>query len=70
MINSAEEFISLRTSDVNAEYYRASHDDAEDATWLDIIQRFPAYKVWVIHNKTIPLTILEILALDNRVTIA
>ncbi|RZK18555.1 MAG: hypothetical protein EOO56_15815 [Hymenobacter sp.] len=65
MINSAEEFIRLRISDVETEYYRVSHDDAADATWLEIIQRFPDYKAWVIHNKTVPLTILEILSLDD-----
>jgi hypothetical protein len=65
MLLSVEEFIRLRTSDVKAEQHRASHDNADDTIWLDIIQNFPEYKFWVIHNKTISLNILELLARDT-----
>lgn len=65
MINSAEEFIRLRTSDVGLEQEKATHDNADDTVWVDIIQRFPEFSVWVIHNKTIPIHILEMLAQNN-----
>ena len=69
MIISAEEFIRLRTSDLPIEQERASRDTAENLVWLDIIQNFPDYKTWVIHNKTIPIEILEILAEDKEVEV-
>jgi hypothetical protein len=69
MINSAEEFIKLRTSDIIEEQYRASHDNADSTVWLDIIQNHPEYKVWVVHNKTIPIEILELLSKDENVEV-
>lgn len=65
MISSAEEFISLRNSDLPDEQQRASQDSADVAVWLDTIDRFPEYKSWVAHNKTIPIEVLEILAHDK-----
>ncbi|HEX5154855.1 MAG TPA: hypothetical protein VFW07_25595 [Parafilimonas sp.] len=65
MIVSAEEFIKLRTSDIAEEQHRASHDSADNAVWLDIIQNHPEYKFWVVHNKTIPVEMLELLAKDE-----
>ena len=66
MIISAEEFIRLRTSDVPEEQEQASRDTAENLVWLDIIQNFPGYKTWIVHNKTVPIKILEILAQDKE----
>ena len=54
MIGSAEEFVRLRSSSNLIDYQRAAHDDAPDAVWLDVIQRFPDYRFWVAHNKTVP----------------
>jgi hypothetical protein len=65
MINSAEEFIKLRTSELKEEQDRATHDSAELETWNDIINRYPDYKEWVVHNKTIQIEILENLTLDS-----
>jgi hypothetical protein len=65
MIASAEEFISLRTSDLKEEQDRATHDSADATVWVDLITNFPDYKIWVIHNKSIPIDILETLAQDN-----
>ena len=31
---------------------------------MDVIDRYPAMRVWVAHNKTVPLEILEILRHD------
>lgn len=65
MIPSAEEFIRLRQSDDKNECDRASHDSAEIQVWLDVIEKYPDYKSWVIHNKTIQLEILELLCSDT-----
>lgn len=65
MIKSAEEFIRLRTSEVEEEYERATNDMADISTWTEVIEKFPNYKQWVIHNKTVPVEILELLTLDS-----
>ena len=41
MINSAEEFVRLRSSELPEEYWRAAHEEVPDAVWLDVIARFP-----------------------------
>lgn len=64
MIESAEEFVALRTSEIRADYTRAAHDTAPIAIWHDIITRYPEMKGWVAYNKTVPLSILRILAND------
>lgn len=64
MIESADEFVRLRASEDQEEYERAAHDEASDATWLDVIERFPDMRRWVAHNKTVPLRILEVLRQD------
>jgi hypothetical protein len=64
MIISPEEFIKLRTSHLKKDQDRASHDRADNSVWIDTIKQFPEFKIWVIHNKTIPIDILEILAAD------
>ncbi|MBR07260.1 MAG: hypothetical protein CMP48_06190 [Rickettsiales bacterium] len=65
MINSAEEFRNLRMSDELQEQRRAAIEVAAYSVWLDVIQRFPELKTWVIQNKTIQIEILELLALDS-----
>ncbi len=65
MIPSAEEFIRLRQSSVKSEYDRAAQDTAEIQVWLDVIKKYPDYKNWVIHNKTIQPDILELLCSDS-----
>ena len=47
------------------EQYRASHDTADINVWKDVINNYPDFKTWVIHNKTIPIEILEILCTDK-----
>jgi hypothetical protein len=64
MIESADEFVRLRTSDDRELYRRATSDSAPEAVWLEVIGRYPEMKQWVAHNKTVPLTILELLADD------
>jgi hypothetical protein len=64
MITSAKEFIRLRESEDLTEQYRASHEQADFRIWLDVIEMYPDFKTWVIHNKTIQIEILELLSKD------
>jgi hypothetical protein len=64
MINSAQEFVRLRTSEDPQEYLRAANEAASEAVWLEIIAKYPEMRVWVAHNKTISASILQILAND------
>ena len=63
-IESADEFYRLRTSSNPAEYNRAAHDTASDDVWREIIAHFPDMRQRVAHNKTVPVSMLEILATD------
>ena len=65
MIESAEEFVRLRGSEVPEEYLRAAQDSAEVQVWLDIIQRYPDMRFWVAQNKTVPVPVLEVLRNDE-----
>jgi len=64
MISTAEEFIRLRTSDIREEYLRAAHEEAPMEVWEILIREHEDMKKWVIHNKTVPLSILEVLSND------
>ena len=64
MIDSAAEFVRLRTSENADEYHRAAHEAASAETWLAIIDRYPDMRVWVAQNKTVPLDILGLLRHD------
>jgi hypothetical protein len=64
MINSVEEFIRLRTSEREEEYFRAAQDSAPVEVWEALIERHPEMRFWVAQNKTVPIVILERLALD------
>ena len=65
MIESAEEFVRLRTSENPEDYLLAAQDEAAPGVWLDLIERYPAMRKWVAHNKTVPSEILRILAQDE-----
>lgn len=64
VIESAEEFVRLRTSEDPAEYNKAARDEASESTWRDVIERYPDMRFWVAQNKTVPLTVLEVLRHD------
>jgi hypothetical protein len=64
VILSAEEFARLRQSDVPAEYQRAGTEEAPIEVWLAVISQFPDLREWVAHNKTVPLSVLELLSKD------
>ena len=65
MIKSANEFIRLRTNEIEQEYHRATNDTADISIWTEIIEKHPDFKQWVVQNKTVPMEILEILTLDS-----
>jgi len=65
MIESAEEFVKLRTSEIEEEYSRAANEEASIKVWRDIIHKYPDMKEWVVHNKTVPSEILELLSNDE-----
>lgn len=69
MILSASEFVRLRMSKDPEEYNRAALDEANEEVWIDIIENYPDMKVWVAHNKTIPLTILTRLSDDPDIKV-
>lgn len=64
MIESADEFLRLRTSEDPSEYRRAASEPATLETWQAVIARFPHMREWVVHNKTVPEEILAQLAYD------
>jgi hypothetical protein len=64
MIESADEFVRLRTSEKPTEYHRAAKEPAAEVIWWEIIDRFPQMRFWVAQNKTVPLSVLEVLRRD------
>ena len=66
MITSAEEFMKLRSSKEPEEYRRAAIEDAPEAVWLDLIDRFPEMREWAALNKTLPTSILWKLVRDGN----
>lgn len=69
MIETAEEFRKLRLSEDPSEYQRAAREEAPLEVWSEVIARFPELKIWVVHNKTVPLEILRVLANDQDVIV-
>jgi hypothetical protein len=69
MIQSAEQFVFLRSSDDIDLYQQAANDSATEEIWHDVIKKYPDMKVWVVRNKTVPLSILEILSHEEDVNI-
>lgn len=65
MIESAAEFIRLRTSSAKDDYERAAHDEAPLPVWWDLVKNHPDMKSWVAHNKTVPMEILDALSKDK-----
>jgi hypothetical protein len=64
MIESAEEFVTLRTSSLPDEYIRAAQEEATICVWIDVMQRYPEMRSWMAHNKSVPIEVLAMLALD------
>lgn len=64
MIESAEEFIRLRESEIPEEYVRSAEDELPLEIGMELVKNFPEMKQWVVINKTVPIEILELLAVD------
>lgn len=64
MIANPEEFVMLRRSKHQVDYLRSATDCATSEVWLEVIRKFPDMRIWVAHNKTIPIEILSLLARD------
>ena len=65
VIESAEQFVWLRRSDLKEEYDRATNEDAPLDVWQEVIDEYPEMRGWVAHNKTVPPEILRRLAEDE-----
>lgn len=65
MIKSADAFYKLRTSDNPDEYNQSSYDDIPIEISYEIINKYPNMKTWVIHNKKVPIEVLEHLSNDK-----
>ncbi|MCU6243899.1 hypothetical protein [Enterobacter asburiae] len=64
MIESTEEFVRLRNSDIPSEYNRSANEEAPISVWLDLINEYPEMRVWVARNRTIPKKIVDMLSKD------
>lgn len=69
MINSADEFVRLRTSELREEYLRAAEGEASLSVWMEVIARFPDMREWVALNRTVPLEVLDVLASDASASV-
>lgn len=66
MIETADQFVLLRTSENIELYQKAANEPATEDTWQEIIRKYPDMRVWVARNKTVPLNILEVLSHDEN----
>jgi len=66
MIESAEEFYQLRTSELPEEYSRAAQESASLETWLKVSEKYPEMRFRVAQNKTVPVEVLEVLSQDTE----
>ncbi|ADU15335.1 hypothetical protein [Asticcacaulis excentricus] len=64
MIESAEEFIRLRFSEVPEDYQRSHLEPASIEVWRELLTKDADVRYWVAHNRTVPIEILEILSND------
>lgn len=63
-IESAEEFVRLRTSEDPHDYRRAASEDAAESVWREVVAGNAEMRFWVAQNKSVPLSILRLLAVD------
>ena len=65
MIATADEWVALLTSEEPTDRHQAAHASLPEATWLEVLGRYPDLKVAVAQNKNVPLPVLELLAGDH-----
>ncbi|WP_125832026.1 hypothetical protein [Pseudomonas sp. v388] len=51
----------LRSSQIKLEYDRSALEEVPIEVWYELVNDHPDYRQWVIHNKIVPLEILEYL---------
>jgi hypothetical protein len=66
MIESADQFVLLRTSEDIELYQRVANEPATDKVWKEVIKKYPDIKIWVARNKTVPVSILHVLSCDEN----
>jgi hypothetical protein len=66
MIESAQDFVRFRTSELPEEQHRATHEEAAESVWHAVIAGFPEMREWVALNKTVPIEILGVLSRDSN----
>jgi hypothetical protein len=69
MLNSAQDFLRLVESDDPQDHQKSAHENASEATWTELINEHPQTKKWIAQNKTIPVSIIEILSDDDDVEV-
>lgn len=65
MIETADEFVRLRCSEKPELYLRSVNEPASEHVWKEVIEKYPEMRQWVAHNKTVPNSILAVLAGDS-----
>jgi hypothetical protein len=65
MITSVDEFLSLLDSDEPVLRRRTLTEEAPEEVWFAIIELHPEARKWVAANKTVPLSVLRVLADDT-----
>ena len=65
MITTAHEFKRLCESTNPEEYCRSATDEAPLEVWREIVDDMPEMRFWVAQNKTVPIEILDLLAMNS-----
>ena len=65
MINSHTEYLELIECGDSESQFRLRNEPAADAVWLKLIEEYPEHLGAVAFNRTLPATILSILAKDQ-----
>jgi hypothetical protein len=51
------------------EYSRAATEDVHLDVWWEVVRVHPEMKAWVVHNKAVPIEIIEALSRDEDVAV-
>lgn len=58
MINSADEFYQLRTSENPEKYLRAAWDEAPIEIWYEVLRKYPDMAFWIAQNESVQIEVL------------
>ena len=62
MIISAEEFINLINSNIEADNKRAITEEADESVWESVIAKYPDYEFFILQNETIQPNTINLLS--------